>query len=569
MGETEGKKTPLRSSIKETGPFPPPPNSALADVTPQTIQSLQQLATEYIHDAILLESADGKILYANSSIQEVTGWTENEIRKKSFIEWIHPEDRFSALQTIDLCRNKGSFSRIECRILHSSGDYRWMETTINPIINKESLPCQFVFSIRDITLRKGFETALTKSEERFRSLIENSPIGITLVRDGKIIFMNRAGMGIWGFLDAPELLGQPVAILFAPSEKSKISEIHEKRTKGIAVPNDYETLGIRKNGEEFPLQISAAVIHLFDGLATIQYSRDLTHRKYAEASLQESEERLRFALQGNREGLFDWDIETGHLLYSNAYANILDFSADEFDPDVLAWEALLHPEDKPSVMKTLQDHLEGRTDFYESEHRLQTKSGGYLWVYARGQVTKRDPAGKPLRMNGSHCDISKRKQMEEELRSAREELERRVNERTIELQEANTTMRCLLKQRQKDQAEMEENIAANIRGTLLPYLSKLRSNSLNKDQLALIATIEENLDVIMSPFLKNLKSQYPGLTPKEIQIANLIRNGKTSKEIADELNLSARTVDLFRYRIRKKLKLTNSKVNLENYLSAT
>jgi PAS domain S-box-containing protein len=165
--------------------------------------------------------------------------------------------------------------------------------------------------------------------------------------------------------------------------------------------------------------------------------------------LRDSEEQLRFALEGNRDGFFDWNMETGHLVYSSAYAEILGYKAEELEPSLNAWKSLLHPEDKPSVFKALQDHLEGRTDFYESEHRLRTKSGDYLWVHARSRVTKRDHDGKPLRVNGTHHDISGRKRLEEELRSTREGLEKRVAERTIELQEANIAMKVLLKKQVK------------------------------------------------------------------------------------------------------------------------
>jgi PAS domain S-box-containing protein len=357
-------------------------------------------------------------------------------------------------------------------------------------------------------------------------------------------------------------------MVLAPSRRKDLMEIYEKRVKGIAVPNSYETLGIRKDGAETPFHIHAASIQLEDGPATIYFFTDLSEQKLIENALRESEERLIFALEGSRDGFFDWNIETEKLIYSRAYAEILGYAVEEFDPHISVWDSLLHPEDKPLVLKILQDHLEGGTDFYESEHRLRTKSGDYLWVYARGRVTKRDPDGKPLRMNGSHHSIARRTKLEEELRNSRAELEKRVAERTFELQETNIAMKVLLKKQETDRLEIESNVVANIRGTIQPHINKLKSAGLNMHQKAVVDMLDEDIRAIMSQFVKHLNIQYPGLTPKEIQIANFIRNGKASKDIAEHLHLSVRTVDLFRYRIRKKLNITNTKVNLESHLSA-
>lgn len=158
--------------------------------------------------------------------------------------------------------------------------------------------------------------------------------------------------------------------------------------------------------------------------------------------------------------------------------------------------------------------------------------------------------------------------MEEELRSAREELEKRVAEKTIELQEANTAMKVLLKQSEIDKLEIERSVVENIRGAIQPHLNKLKSAGLKEHQKALVDILEEDLDGIILPFMKNLNIRYPGLTAKEIEIANYIRNGNKSKDIAEKLHISIRTVDLFRYRIRKKLQINNRKVNLEACLSA-
>ena len=149
-----------------------------------------------------------------------------------------------------------------------------------------------------------------------------------------------------------------------------------------------------------------------------------------------------------------------------------------------------------------------------------------------------------------------------------QELEKRVVERTAELVEVNAALKVLLKQREQDKTDTEETMAANLKLLVLPHLHKLKKSNLNAEHKAWVSLIDENLGKVSSPFIKNLNSKYSVLTPKELQVAEHIRSGKTSKEIADMMNLSPRTVDVFRHSLRKKLGLNNKKINLQSLLSS-
>ncbi len=158
-------------------------------------------------------------------------------------------------------------------------------------------------------------------------------------------------------------------------------------------------------------------------------------------------------------------------------------------------------------------------------------------------------------------DISERKAIEESLKKTREEL--RIQ--TEDLMETNAALKVLLKQREKDKSELEEKVLFNIKTLVMPYIKKLKSESFDLNYLDIVET---NLNEIISPFSIKLSSNYAGLTPKEIQVANLIKEGKQSKEIAGILHLSFETVNCHRQNIRKKLGVTNKKTNLRNYLSS-
>ena len=135
-----------------------------------------------------------------------------------------------------------------------------------------------------------------------------------------------------------------------------------------------------------------------------------------------------------------------------------------------------------------------------------------------------------------------------------------------EISDANTTLRVLLEQQQKSKKEIEQIISKNLKENILPYLDLLKEELRGKKGEIYSTIIETNIHKITSSFSKELSSELLNLTPREIQMANLIRQGRTSKDIANLLNLSHGTVEFYRQNLRKKLGLTGQKTNLRSYL---
>lgn len=152
--------------------------------------------------------------------------------------------------------------------------------------------------------------------------------------------------------------------------------------------------------------------------------RDITARKQAEIALRESEARWQFALEGSGDGIWDWNPKTNTVFYSRQWKAMLGYANDEVGDTLDAWANLAYPEDKVRCYADLNQHFSGETPVYQNEHRLRCKDGSYKWILARGKVIEWTADGQPLRVIGTHTDITERKRAEVQLQQTNAELAR-------------------------------------------------------------------------------------------------------------------------------------------------
>lgn len=212
--------------------------------------------------------------------------------------------------------------------------------------------------------------------------------------------------------------------------------IHEEDRSAVLAQVDWLLKGeqpppiehriIHKNGSTrwirntpLPHRSGSGRLLSYDGLIS-----DITHRKAAELALKETTDRLWLVIQGSNDGIWDWNLITNEVYFSPRWKEMLGYGADEVENTFTAWDRLIHAEDRDRAWNELQAYFSGRKPTYELEHRLRHKDGTYRWILARG-VVLRDNHGKPVRMAGSHVDLTERIQAAKRLEQANDSLAKR------------------------------------------------------------------------------------------------------------------------------------------------
>ncbi len=281
----------------------------------------------------------------------------------------------------------------------------------------------------------------------YSQLVDLSPDGIFVSRNNAITFLNPAALHLFGATTPDQVIGQSPLRFFHPDRHAQIRERVRQLLMGKSVPALEETI-VRVDGSTRDVEVIGTLFEDPPDKAIQVILRDITERKRTESALRESEERLSLAFAGAQEGVWDWNLETGAVVYSSHWRKMLGYAENEIEPHVSAWERLLHPDDREVVREVVDGVLRGERD-YTLEFRLRHRDGHYVHVLSRGFPVRREQDGVVARIVGTHFDLSERKRTEEALRRAQEELEIRVKERTAELAEANAALLSEMMERER------------------------------------------------------------------------------------------------------------------------
>jgi DNA-binding CsgD family transcriptional regulator len=258
----------------------------------------------------------------------------------------------------------------------------------------------------------------------------------------------------------------------------------------------------------------------------------------------------------DREGVI---ILTNRAWQEFGAANKLQGSRDSLGQNYLTISEQKNDETGHIIAQGIRKVISGELQEFFTNYPCHSPSGK-SWYAMR--VVRLQVIGRESQVIVSHEDITPVMQAQEILKQKEEEL---FQQKKM-LEESNVALKVLLEHREKDRKSLEENVLANVRKLVIPYVEELRYRKMDERNRNLVEIVHQRLEEIVSPFLNRLTSLNRMLTPKEIDVAALVQEGKTSKEIAEILTISVSGVDFHRKQIRSKLGLTNEKSNLRSYL---
>jgi PAS domain S-box-containing protein len=408
------------------------------------------------------------------------------------------------------------------------------------------------------------QDALQEGEEIYRSLVELSPDTVAILQDDRYQFVNSMFRRQFGYTRKDVDKGLSFYKLVQKKDLPAVRRRYEDRLAGKPVPKTFRIDLLTKDGSIIPCETSAAMISFKGRPADLVFIRDISERLLAEKALQDSEETFRVMLNSTHD-LAALVKQDGTVLAVNAkMAERFGKSPEKFKS--LNIYALMPPKAAALRKSKAREMLRTKKPLNYTEERTGLFFDCNLFPILNDE-------GRVNRFVVFVQDVTERLKCEEALRNAGKELEHQVNEKTMELmektqnlQEMNTALKVLLEKRDEDKKELEQKVLLNVREMFVPYFNKLTRTKLNDIQKTYLGIIESNLDDIISPFMSGVSINLLNFTPTELQVANLVKQGKISKEIASILNLSPKTIEFHRDNIRKKLGIKNRKINLRTHL---
>ncbi|MBL0712627.1 MAG: PAS domain S-box protein [Desulfosarcina sp.] len=400
---------------------------------------------------------------------------------------------------------------------------------------------------------------LRHSEARFRTLYMTGPGGMYEIdfETGRFTSVNNYVLDHSGYSREEFMRLNPTDLL-TDASRAHFYQRFEKILAGQSVPTNVEfQLKLKDGGKIWALCQIRYVYRkgTISGASVTIYNID--ERKRAEVALKNSEKRFRTLVETMTEGLAMTDAQ-GQIIYINRKLEEMSgYRADELVGRNV-WDII-----DPQSLSPVEDILAGRS-------RGEGQSYELSWTGKKGRrnfsiLSPQTLFDESDRFYGTFAvvtDITEQKNSERALSARGKELQQK-NEH---LEEINTALQTLVKIREQDKTEIEETIVDNIRQLVDPVLERLKSSGLSERQRSYVAILKANLKEIITPFSKQIVTLYLELTPAEVEVANLVKHSRKSKEIASLLNISTRTVEMHRRNIRKKFGLRHKHANLRTFL---
>lgn len=295
------------------------------------------------------------------------------------------------------------------------------------------------------------QTLLKDNERKFKTIFEQSPAGLIIINSsGEVLLFNNKLIEIFGLLNPEELYRMKLG------DVAGVSEQFYERLKGSKnvkheIEYSFDRAGISggyrtsKSGTII-LEIIVQAVPISSKSGETGYLcqfKDITETKKLMDEIRRSSEQYRLTFEAINDGLWDWDIKTGNIFFNRRIFSMLGYIKEIFPQNVTTWQNLIHPEDRPDMIRTILDKIRQDMSFV-IEYRMRKKDGSWLWVEGRGQTIEWDSNGEPVRVIGTHTDISRKKEIEFKLIREKEKAQKNEELKTIFLHNVSHEIRTPL-----------------------------------------------------------------------------------------------------------------------------
>ncbi|MCE3017158.1 MAG: PAS domain S-box protein [Pirellula sp.] len=379
-------------------------------------------------------SEEGLITKANFTLANLLGVSRNQLVNQPFFHIIHQDDKdqfYLLIKQVLVANTSGNAEpsrsaanlrsqSCELRLIDINGTPVWVHLTVLAAIECTGRSVLRV-AVKDITKQRLAEETHRLSNVALNSISQGVVItGPNLL----IVSANPAFTAITGY-SQHEILGKNFKFLRGP-DTDPITVVALRRSIKTAVEFSGLLLSYRKDGTPFWNDLSMSPVRDAKGRLThfIAIIRDVTDRIKVAKELNESEMRMRLAIRGGDLGLWDWQVVTGHLTVNEQWLSMLGLDPQSYIPSIELWHSLVHPDDRPKLERLFKEVILNPAGCeLEVEIRALHKNGNYVWILDKGRVAERAPDGSPLRVVGTHLDITARKLAELELSSTKNQLQ--------------------------------------------------------------------------------------------------------------------------------------------------
>lgn len=383
-----------------------------------------KILTESSNVGIFHTDADGFTTYVNPSWCRITGLSVNDALGDNWLKAVHEDDRNRIRNIWKEVVNIQELSVSEYRFVRPDGEIIWVMGQAIPERNSNNTIEGYVGTITDISERKNAEDALKNNEERYRLLVEHSPEALVVLDVEQQKFINVSVSAVELFkMSHQELLSAGLIGInpdFQPGGKKSSELAGEKILEAVnGGKPSFEWTHCDKYGNLIPCEVRLVRLPAKNRILIRGSITDISERKKAEQLIAKSNERFELISNATNNGLWEWNMESGSLWANEVHQHMYGLTINDAVPDYETWKQKIHPEDRESVVKELEEAIAAKRTSWVNDYRFKKGEDGWMDVYGRTFI-EYAKEGKPLRLIGSMIDNSQRKRADEEIKKSNE-----------------------------------------------------------------------------------------------------------------------------------------------------